>query len=331
MTVISSDVFQLGVVKLTGGPPPTIPASPTFMLARLSSESLTFQPSVTISPELDPSGQVRDSILVGARSSGAVELPLSRHGYFEEMLQAVFRNTWGTGSKGDGSGPPPVTSAVGANELITGSTMPLYCVEKRFTNPAGGYIYHRFNDSAVQSMSISVAPGREVSVSVNYSGGTMDAVEAAIAGATYTDPGTRPLFTAPEVSEVTVAGITNALCFSDLSLEFNGNVRGIECIGTLGFKEQVAGRFEATIRGSAYFVSNDLLDYLINQGTFGVTVVLDDSQGNKYEFDYPRCRMTNAGANASGTNQDVVSNVQIQAMYDPTRLYTCMVTRTLVA
>lgn len=331
MTVISSDVFQLGVVKLTGGPPPVIPATPAFIRARLSSESLNFQPSVTISPELDASGQVRDSILTGARSSGAVELPLSRHTFVDEMLAAVFRSTWGTGTKGDGSGPPPVTSAVGANELITGSTLPLYCIEKRFVNPLGGFIYHRFNDSAVASVSVSVAPGREITMSVNFSGGTMDAVETAIAGSTYPDPGTRPLFTAHEVTEVTVAGITNALCFSDLSLEFNGNVRGIECIGTLGFKEQVAGRFEATIRGSAYFVSNDLLDFLISQGTFPVTVALDDSQGNQYEFFYPRCRMTAAGANAAGTNQDVVSNVQIQAMYDPTRLYTCLVSRVQVA
>jgi Phage tail tube protein len=331
MTVISSDIFQLGIVKLTGGPPPTIPGSPAFILARLSSESLNFQPTTIVSPELDPSGQVRDSILTGARSTGNIELPLSRHPFFEESLAAVLRSAWGSGLKGDGTGPPPATSAVGANEMIVGNALSLYAVEKRFTNPAGGFIYHRFHDSALSSMSINVSPGKEVSVSVAVSGGSMEPVETALAGVTYPDPGVRPLFTAPEVSEVTVAGLTNALCFNDLSIELNSNVRGVECIGTLGFKEQVLGRFEATIRGSAYFTSNDLLDYLINQQSFASTIVLDDPEGNKYEFFFPRCRMTTGGANASGTNQDVVSAVTMQALYDPTRLYTVMVTRTHVA
>ncbi len=324
MAVISSDVFQLGAVKLVNE---AVPANPAFMLARLSSESLNFQPNTIQSPELDPSGQVRDSILTGAQTTGAVELPLSRHPYFDEMLAAALRSAWGNGNHGGGTGG---SVAVGANELIPQQTLSLYMLEKRFVNPAGGYLYHRINKSAVSRLSVSVAPGREVSASVEYSGGTMDAVEAAISGATYADPGTRPIFTAPEVSEITIAGVTNALCFSDLTLEFNSNVRGVECIGTLGFKEQVLGRFEATIRGSAYFVSNDLLDYLINQSDFAASVTLDDPQGNKYQFEFPRCRMTAAGANASGTNQDVVANVTIQALYDPLWKYTVMVTRTQV-
>ena len=312
MTVISSDVFQLGAVRRTGTPPVT-PTNPVFMLARLSSESLNFQPTTIVSPELDPSGQVRDSILTGARTTGAIELPVSRHPFFDDALAAVMRGAWST------------------NVLDVGSTMALYTLEKRFVNPAGGYIYHRINDAAVSSMSVSISPGREITASVNYSGGTMDFVEAAISGATYPDPGTRPLFAAPEVSEITIAGSTNALCFSDLSMEFNSNVRGIECIGTLGFKEQVIGRFEAMIRGTAYFVSNDLLDYLVSQDVFAATVTIDDSTGNKYEFDFPRCRMTSGGAVAGGTNQDVVSNVTIQALYDPVTATTVRITRTQVA
>lgn len=327
MAVISSDVFQLGVVKLVAG---AVPANPAFMLARLASESLNFQPTTITSPELDPSGQVRDTILTGAQTTGAVELPLSRHTYFDDALAATFRNAWGTGTKGDGSGPPPVTSAVGANELIPSQDLSLYMLEKRFPDPTSGYLYHRVNNAAVARTSISIAPGREVTASIEYSGGTLETSSTIITGATYVDPGTRPIFTAPEVSEITIAGVTNALCFNDLTMEFNSNVRGIECIGTLGFKEQVLGRFETIIRGAAYFVSNDFLDYLINQSEFAATIQVDDPAGNAYSFFFPRCRMTAAGANAAGTNQDIISNVTIQALYDPTRLYTVMVTRTQV-
>jgi Phage tail tube protein len=256
---------------------------------------------------------VRDTTLTGARSTGNVELPVSRHDYFDDALAAVFRGAWS------------------GNNLDPANTLSLYCVEKRFPNPLGGYIYHRFNDSAVASMSLNITPGKEVMASVAYSGGQMDAVETIITGATYPDPGTRPLFASPEVSEITIAGVTNALCFTDLAMEFNSNVRGIECIGTLGFKEQVLGRFEAMIRGTAYFVSNDLLDYLLNQSTFAATVTIDDSVGNKYAFTFPRCKMTAGNAQASGTNQDVVSNISIQALYDTVTSRTCRVTRTQVA
>lgn len=329
MTVISSDVFQLGAVKLVAG---AVPATPTLKLARLSAESINFQPTTATSAELDASGQARDSVLTGARSTGAVELPVSRHDFFEDMLASVMRSGWGVGTRGDGSGPPPaVTPAVGADELIVGSTLDLYMLEKRWPNPLGGYLYHRFNSSAVASMSMNITPGREISASVQYSGGVMDLSAAVIGGATYPDPGVKPVFTAPEVSEITVAGVTNTLCFSDLTMELNSNVRGIECIGTLGFKEQVLGRFEATLRGTVYFVSNDLLTYLVNQTTFPATVKMEDALGNAYEFFFPRCKMTTGGANASGTGQDTVSNVTIQALYDPSYLTTVMVTRTHVA
>lgn len=325
MSVISSDVFRLGVVKLTGAPP-AVPASPAFVLARLSSESLNFQPQTATSTELDASGQVRDSVLTGARTTGSVELPLSKHTYFEDALAAAFRNTWGTGLKGDGATVPTFT-AVTADELIVGNVMQLFMLEKRFTDPAGGFIYHRVNNAAVASVSLNIQPGAEITASVAYSGGTLDLVETLISGATYADPGTKPTFTAPDVAEITIAGVTGTLCFSSLAMEFNSNVRGIECIGTLGFREQVLGRFEATLTGSAYFASNDILDLLVAQTEFPCTVEVQDALGNSYEFFYPRCKMTSGSANASGTGQDVLVNVGIQALYNPNWGYTVKVTR----
>jgi hypothetical protein len=313
MPVISSDLFQLGVVKLTGGPPPVIPVSPAFIRARLSSESLAFQPTTSTSPELDPSGQVRDTSLTGARSSGSVELPMSRHPYFDEALAAAFRSTWAS------------------NALDPGYSLWLYEIEKRFTVPTGGYLYHRFTDSAVSGLTINISPGKEVMVSVAYSAGEMTLTETVLSGATYPDPGTYPLFTAPEVSEITIAGSTSALCFSDLSMEFNSNVRGIECIGTFGFKEQVLGRFEATCRGTVYLASNDLLDHLVAQDTFAATFQMDDSAGNSYLFEFTRCKMTAGSALASGTNQDVVSNIAFMALYDPAVSRSVRITRTQAA
>lgn len=325
MPVISSDIFRLAVVKQTGNPP-TTPASPAFMTARLTSESINFQPNVTTSNELDPSGQPRESILVGAQTTGAVEGELSKHTYIEDALAAAFRNAWGTGNKGNGAEPyTPV--AVSADELIPATTISSYLLEKRFTDPAGDFLYHRFGLSAVSSFNISISPGQPILTSVEYSGGPMTLAEEIISGATYADPGVNPVFTAHEVIEINVGTVPMTLCFSSLSMTFNSNVRGIECIGTLGFREQVLGRFEPVLEGTAYFVSNELLQYLVDQTVLPVTVTLEDSLGNQYEFFFPRCKMTAANANASGTNQDVIANVSLQALFDPLWNFSCKVTR----
>lgn len=325
MPVISADLFRLGLVKMTGNPP-VVPATPTFSVARITGESLNFQPSVTTSNELDPSGQVRDSILTGAQTTGSIEGELSKNPTFEMMMASVFRNGWGVGTVGDGSGTP--ATPAGANELIPGSLLDLYAIEKRFNAiTVGDYLYHQVNLSAMDTLSIAISTNAPITTSFGVSGGPLLTREAALAGATYPDPGTNPVFTAPDVVEVIIDGVTSTLCFSSLNLSFNSNIRGIECIGTLGFREQALGRFEATIEGSAYFVSNDLLEQLVTQDEFPFEVTLADSENRTYTFFYPRTKMTSGSANASGTNQDVVQNISLQALYSPNHGYSVMVTR----
>lgn len=328
MPVISADIFRLALVKLTGSPL-AVPATPPFKLARVTGESLTFVPQTTVSNELDPSGQVKDSILTGATSSGSVDFELTRHDAFLEYLEGVFRNTFGTGQKGDGATPTPTFSAVTANELIPGQVLMEWLIEKRFTDPTGAFLYHRFNKCAFESLSLQVSSNEPITGSVNVNGTTLDLDNAIITGATYADAGNNPVFTAPEVTMISVAAVPYTMCFNSLSLDFNSNIRAIDCIGTLGTKEHALGRFEATISGTAYFQSNDLLQALVDQDKFAVQVTLTDQLGNAYTFDYPVCKLTAVPVNASGTNQDVVANVTIQAIYDSSWGYTCKVTRVL--
>lgn len=311
MPLINSDTFQLSVVQLNASG--AVPTTPAMVRARLSGESLNFQPQTTLSSEIDPSGQLRDSVLTGLRSAGSIDMPVSRHTFFDDMLQAVMRGTW--------------TS----NVLNVGSTQREFMIEKRFVPPAGvaGFIYHRYNKASIASAGLTISPGNEITSSFSVMAGTMEAVETAIAGATYADPGTEPIFTAPQVTNISIAGITNSLCFNNLSIDLNSNLRGIECIGSLGYREFALGRFEATLRGTAYFVSNDLIDYLLNQQAFSCTVTIADSDNNSYTFLFPRCKMTNNGANAAGANQDVVSNIAIQALYDPVTQTTVRITRVI--
>ena len=328
MAVMSADLFRLAAIELDVAG--AIPATPAWTQARITGESINFTPNTTTSNELDASGQVRDSILTGATVSGNVEMEVSYNPFFEVCLAAVFRNDWGTGSEGDGADPPVVTT-VSANELIPAKTLGQFAIEKTFFGPVGSGIvdqYQTFKPVAFDSLAISIAPNAPITASLAVIGGLLELADTGVTGATYLDPGQSPVMTAPLVVTIIIGAVPMTLCFNSLNLTFNSNDRGIECIGTLGIKEQTLGRFEATIEGAAYFIDNDMLQALIDQDEFPVEVELTDSLANSYNFKYPRCKMTAGSVNAAGTGQDVIANVSIQALYDSTRLYTCIVTRT---
>jgi hypothetical protein len=327
MSTTPSDLTRLAFGKLNSSL--AMPASPAMLVARMSTESLAYAPNVVESPELDDSGQLRDSILVGASSQGAVEFPMTRHPWFEDMLAAVFRSSWGTGTYGDNSDDPDifVDTAVGANSMIPAKALSLYGVQKRFQAP-GGNKYHLFDKVGVNSLSLRVQPNEILMGTVNLVGGVMVPGTTDISGATYSDPGTYKAFTSPNVTEIGIEGLTTNQCFNQLSLTFTSNLRGIPCIGSVADREKAIGRFVPTIEGTTYFVSNEHVDALISQDFLAVTAVLQDGSGNQYEFFYPRCKFVTAPVTTPGTNSDVMQPVSLRAHYSPDHKYSVMLTRT---
>lgn len=330
MTTTPADLTRLAFGRLNSSF--QLPGSPTMMVARMSSEGLVYTPNVVESPELDASGQLRDSIFVGSSSAGNVEFPLVRSDWFHDMIAAVFRNEWGTGTYGDNSVDPGVfvTTPVSANEIIPGKKVILYGVQKKFETPDAPS-YHLYDRVGVASVNLRVQPNEVLTGSLNLMGGVMDAGESDIAGATYPDPGVYRPFTSPLVTEITMSGLTSAQCFNQLTLGFNSNLRGIPCIGAESDREKALGRFVPTIEGTTYFVSNEHVNALKNQTFIAVTVVLTDGSGNEYEFFYPTCKFTAAPVTTPGSNQEVLQPVSLRAHYSPDHGYSVKVKRTLAA
>jgi hypothetical protein len=330
MTTTSADLTRLAFGKLNSNF--QLPGSPAMLVARMSSESLAYTPNVVESPELDPSGQLRDSIFVGSSSAGNVEFPLVRSPWFHEMLAAVFRSGWGVGTLGDNSVDPAifVPTPVGANELIPGKDMMLYGVQKRFETPDAAS-FHLFDRVAVGSLSLRVQPNEVLTGSIALMGGVMTPGNSEIVGATYADPGVYKPFTSPNVTEVSMGGLTNGQCFNQLSLSFNSNVRGIPCIGSESDREKALGRFVPMIEGTTYFVSNEHVLALKQQNFLSVSVELTDGSGNKYKFFYPACKFVTAPVTTPGSNQEVLQPVSLRAHFSPNHRYSCKVTRTLAA
>lgn len=319
MSSTPSDLSRLAFGKYVGG---VLPGTPAMLVARFSDESFQYSPTIVDSPELDPTGQPRDTMLTGAVSEGAVNFPLARSLWFDEMLAAVFRNSWGTGQKAPGTG---VGAALTANELVPGAIVQQFDIQKKFLTPTA--VYHRTVKTGVASLNLRLQANEIISGTVQLMGGVLSVGTTDISGATYADPGTYPPFTAPNVTNVNIGSFATAHCFQSLNIGFNSNLRNINCIGAVAPTDQNLGRFMPSIEGQVMFIGNDVIDELLSQTYFAVSFTLSDGAGNSYTFDYPRCKILSAPVNIPGTNQDVVVPISLKAHYDPMYLYACKVTR----
>jgi hypothetical protein len=305
---VSADLFRLAFVRETT--PGVTPATPPFLVARITSEGLNYNPTTTLSNELNPARQVSDVIVAGGASGGDVAFEMSRNDWFEEMLSAVLGNDW------------DVTLA---DRLEVGPLLKTYTIEKRFTIDAGvpTYDFHRIVEAAVDAMQLTFTPGGPNTGSVTILGSTYSRADAEIVGAVYADPGTKPVMIGSEVFPITVtieATPYVGWCLSTMAVNFKNNARAIECLGTVGAAEVVLGRFEAEVTAQIYIqdATKQLMDAFLLSQEIQFAFSAADSLGNTYSFDFPRIRVATAQQVAGGTNTDVVLAVTLQALVTTT-------------
>jgi hypothetical protein len=305
---VSADLLRLAFVRETT--PGVTPATPAFQVARITSEGLNYNPTTTLSNELNPNRQIADIIVAGGASGGDCGFEVSRNPWFEEMLSAALGNDW------------DITLP---DRLEVGPLLKTYTIEKRFTLDAAApaYDYHRIIRAGVDAMTLNFSPGAAASGNVTIVGSTYSRDDIEITGATYLPPGTKPIMVGSDVFpiEVTIGGtVHSGWCLSTLVVNFKNNARAIECLGTVGAAEIVLGRFEAEVTAQIYIqqATTELMDAFLLSQEIGFAFSVADSLGNTYAFDFPRIRVATAQQVAGGTNTDVVLAVTLQALVTTT-------------
>jgi hypothetical protein len=323
---VSSDSLQLAVVAETT--PGVTPATPSFDLVRITGEGLTFEPTSTQSNEMGGSSRgVKDSILTGAQVTGDINFELAKSPAFEKLLAAALANNWGN---------DPHNLTVTADQVYDYSLLKTFTIEKRWKlDDTPTYSYHRFSGCMINTMTLSITPGEPITGSFGLVGNDLKLGTAAIVGATYNPAGANPVMTAPLVTSIVLKDpITgqpvtwlNNSCFTNVEISINNNGRGIQCIGFLGTKETVLGRFECSISGSLYYANDEPLQALIDQDEFEFEVVCTDSAGHSYTFDFKRVKFSTATVVATGTNEDVLVDFTLQGLEDDVHPITVQITR----
>jgi len=296
-----------------------VPTNPAFVELPIVSESLGTNANTTTSNTLNPDRQLVDNILTGLDVSGNLEIEVARTAALDLIMESAFASDF------DISGAP-------AWALNVGTTKKSFTIMKRWPDPAGtpgvDYLYHIYQGCVVNSMTINMPSGAEVTSSIAMIGKEVDADTTTVlpVGATLTSPSAFNVLRAPEVQDIVLDNVANTLataigaaCVTDLTLTLNANVRGIQCLGTLGNKETVLGRFESTLAMTIFFNSNDIMEEFLNQGIVDASFTIgDDTTADHYAFTVPKGKISAETVVAGGTGTDVVNAVTVQALIDNT-------------
>jgi len=307
----SADTVQISIVEETVYG--TTPATPAFVVARITGEGLAFAPTTTQSNEMDPDRQVTDSILTGGSSTGDLSFELSYEPVFELLLEGLMCADW------------DVTD----DNIVIDKVQKSYTIEKQIPVPGGTTQFHRFTGCTVNGFTLNIAPNQPITGSFTMLGKAVTVATTAITGATYADPDLEPVMAAPNVVGIEIGGVPAvSSCFNNISFTMNNNNRAIECIGTLGAREVVLGRAELEATFSVLFSDSTLLNTLINQTESSLEFTTNDTNGVGYTWLMPRIKFSAAPVVASGTNTDVVTAVTARALKDSVSGTSLEITRT---
>lgn len=294
----------------------TIPDPAVWMPLPIVSESLATNATTTISNTLNPQRQVVDSILTGMDVSGSLECELARTPAMDLLMESMFASVW------DKATAPPAWS------LSVESTKLTFSIMKRFDDGAGGFIYQLYTGCTVNTMAISMSAGAEVTISVGIVGEQTDADTSTLEppNSTYQTLAEFNVLRAPEVKDIVLDNVGGTLapqlagvCTTDMTLNLNANVRGVQCLGTLGNKSVVLGRFEVALDMSIFFTSNNIMEEFLNQNFLNASFTIGDDTGDEfYKFAIPKGKISSETVVAGGTGTDVVNQLTLQGLVDAT-------------
>lgn len=100
------------------------------------------------------------------------------------------------------------------------------------------------------------------------------------------------------------------------TLAINNNVRGLDCLGTLGNFDLGAGEMDLTGTAEVYFANNELFADFIAHTYKSYALTIADGAGNTYVITLPRIQFSDANPALTGKNSDVFNPITWTAIKD---------------
>jgi hypothetical protein len=295
----------IGVIaEVTAG---TTPATPVFANLRITSETLVANYESLVSQELRPDATVAEVRRTGVSVAGDINFELHKATMMDTLLAAALRGTW-------------------ASDTLKGGVLkPTYSFE-RVVQGAVGDGYFRFVGSRIGGLSLSFSPDEmgTGTMSVMGTGHTVD--DAIITGATYTAVGSSPPMAGVDVSSLSVSGISG-VDYMNMTLEVDLALRLQRKLGSTSARGIGYGKRQVTGTLSAYFEDIGAYEAFVNNASPSIIATVSDGT-NSYTITLPKVRFLTGEVPTPGENQDVMVNLNYQAIYDSTLTTDIQIVRT---
>jgi len=275
----------------------TTPSSPSFQNLRFTGESITGEKQTVSSNEIRPDGNVPDVTKVGQMVSGGFDFELT-YATFDSLLESALLGTWSS------------------NVLKNGRDRHAFTLEKTFETGSTD-VYRRYKGCLINTTTLNFQAKQIVTGNMTLLGRDFSAGAAALSGATYAAANTKAVMNcSSDFAAMTISGVSPALQIRSIRLNLNNNLRAQDKIGSSALAGVGLGQHVVTGSIEAYLENKAVLDLLDNHTSSSLIFTVGSVSGEKYTISLPKLYMTSGDAQTPGNNQDVMVNMDFQAIYD---------------
>jgi hypothetical protein len=198
--------------------------------------------------------------------------------------------------------------------IRNGVTKRSYSFEKNYSDVGW---YRLFNGMRPGGCELNFEAGSILKGSMSFLGKAGSMSSATASSATYTAANSNPVLNAVDnLVHIYKDGVVSASSFMALSLALDNGLRGQKAIGTLGNAGIGAGRGTVTGSVSTYLEDDTWYSIYKNATPFALSFVLEDTDGNGLIVTFPRVKLTASGDEAAAIDEDVMYELEWQAIRD---------------
>lgn len=212
--------------------------------------------------------------------------------------------------------------------LRNGTTEKFYTVERRFLDHSPVTIEY-FRGMSVNTLETSLTSQAIVTQTAGFLGTASEITETRFPGAVDVAASTNDVMnTSSNVARIIEGGVEvqSPNFVLEAGFNINNNLRALNAIGSIGAVDVGTGEFSVTGSLNTYFGDKSVAEKVINNTESGFVSVVNKT-GQAIVFDAPRIKFSTGAPEVAGKNQDVVVNLEYQAIRHATLGYTLNIGR----
>lgn len=296
MTLPSS--ARLRTAYVAESVPGTTPATPTFLMLRVTQAGLRTEKTTRAVQEIVSDLNLRSEVQTFQKASATYNFALS-YASFDDILQySLYSGAWQT------------------NVITNGTTETTFTIEETADIGGGSFLYDRATNCIIDHLTLDISAQQEVTGSFSVFGMKEVLDTAIISGSTYTAPNNKQVMAAGAgVASLSVLSLATPKV-RKVSLDVKNNLRDRPVVDSLYTSSFGRGLTDITGTIDAYFDANTTYQKVLDHGIGALSFTVGTVTAEKYTFSMPQCQFLNGARQVGGTGNDIMISIPFRAVFD---------------